>query len=201
MGRGVYLNYPPTKYESGHSHSLISSIATGKPLSPVPIHASMRITPHHVLVLALVYSSTPSVFATPAKIQPERSSFQGEPRVLGPIAQLNIVNKVIAPDGFPRSLSCVGLTCNFVLTSFRTVLAEGTFPGPLIAAEKVKSSWHRGLLVLTCLQGSDFKIKVVNHLHDTTMDTSTSLVRVSEVSPPFSSESPTALAWYLPEKV
>jgi len=51
------------------------------------------------------------------------------------------------------------------------------------------------------LQGGDFKINVVNHLHDTTMDTSTSLVRVSEIYPPFGSETPTALAWYLPEKV
>lgn len=30
-------------------------------------------------------------------------------------------------------------------------------------------------------QGDDFKINVVNYLHDTTMDTSTSLVRVSEI--------------------
>lgn len=31
------------------------------------------------------------------------------------------------------------------------------------------------------LQGDDFRISVVNYLHDTTMDTSTSVVRVSEI--------------------
>lgn len=97
----------------------------------------MRIT-DYALVFALVYSFISSVSATP-KIQLERSSLQSEPPVLGPVTQLNIVNRVIAPDGFPRSLSCVSLSCNIVLTSLRTVLAEGTFPGPLIAAEKVKS--------------------------------------------------------------
>ncbi|KAF9218762.1 laccase [Gyrodon lividus] len=64
-------------------------------------------------------------------------------RVLGPVTQLNIVNKVIAPDGFPRS----------------TVLAGGTFPGPLIRATK----------------GDDFRINVVNHLSDTSMNTTTTV--------------------------
>lgn len=98
----------------------------------------MPTSPHYVLLFALVYSFILLVYATP-KFQQERASLQSEPRVLGPVTQLNIVNKVIAPDGFPRSLSCVGLAYHFVLTSPRTVLAEGTFPGPLIVAEKVKS--------------------------------------------------------------
>ncbi|KAH0830311.1 laccase [Lanmaoa asiatica] len=102
----------------------------------------MRTTPHYVLVSALVSLSIPPVFATP-EFQQERASLHNEFHVLGPVAWLNIVNKVIAPDGFPRS----------------TVLAGGTFPGPLIVAEK----------------GDDFKINVVNYLHDTTMDTSTSI--------------------------
>ena len=98
----------------------------------------MRTTPHYVLVLALVYPLILSAYATPG-FQQERTLIQGEPRVLNPVTQLDIVNKIIAPDGFPRSLSCVNFAYHFVLTSLRTVLAEGTFPGPLIVAEKVKS--------------------------------------------------------------
>ncbi len=40
---------------------------------------------------------------------------------IGPVTDLAIVNKVIAPDGVPRD----------------TVLAGGTFPGPLIQGHKV----------------------------------------------------------------
>lgn len=40
---------------------------------------------------------------------------------IGPVTELDIVNKVIAPDGFARD----------------TVLAGGTFPGPLITGKKV----------------------------------------------------------------
>ncbi|KZP02509.1 multicopper oxidase, partial [Athelia psychrophila] len=39
---------------------------------------------------------------------------------IGPTTNLNIVNAVVAPDGFPRS----------------TVLADGQFPGPLIRGNK-----------------------------------------------------------------
>jgi hypothetical protein len=42
-------------------------------------------------------------------------------QVLGSVATLQITNKVIAPDGISRS----------------TVLAGGTFPGPLISASPV----------------------------------------------------------------
>ncbi|KIM58002.1 laccase [Scleroderma citrinum Foug A] len=62
---------------------------------------------------------------------------------VGPVTNLEIVNKNIAPDGFTRS----------------TVLAGGTFPGPLIQAHK----------------GDDFRINVINQLSDTSMDTSTSV--------------------------
>ncbi|KAJ7065699.1 laccase [Mycena amicta] len=62
---------------------------------------------------------------------------------IGPIAQLEIVNKVIAPDGFVRS----------------TVLAGGTFPGPLIRGNK----------------GSTFELNVVDDLTDNTMLKSTSI--------------------------
>ncbi|KAI0063810.1 laccase [Artomyces pyxidatus] len=62
---------------------------------------------------------------------------------IGPIATLPIVNKVIAPDGYSRD----------------TVLAGGTFPGPLIQGNK----------------GNDFKINVIDQLTDTSMPTATSI--------------------------
>ncbi len=40
---------------------------------------------------------------------------------IGPVTDLNIVNANISPDGFARD----------------AVLAEGTFPGPLITGQKV----------------------------------------------------------------
>lgn len=107
--------------------------------SSVPIASSMHTTPYYVPVFALVYSCIPSVLAT-AEFQQEKGSYQNESHVLGPVSQLRIVNKIIAPDGFSRSLSYIRVCfvhC-FVLTSSRTVLAEGTFPGPLIAAQKVR---------------------------------------------------------------
>ncbi|KAK7024867.1 laccase [Favolaschia claudopus] len=62
---------------------------------------------------------------------------------VGPIANLDIVNKRIAPDGFSRS----------------TVLAGGTFPGPLIKG----------------IKGNRFLLNVVDKLHDNTMLQSTSI--------------------------
>ncbi|KAJ7181098.1 laccase [Mycena filopes] len=62
---------------------------------------------------------------------------------IGPIANLPIVNKVIAPDGFSRS----------------TVLAGGTFPGPLI----------------TGFKDSRFLLNVEDKLTDPTMLRSTSI--------------------------
>ncbi|KAJ6547717.1 laccase [Mycena sp. CBHHK59/15] len=62
---------------------------------------------------------------------------------IGPSAKLEIVNKQIAPDGYPRS----------------TVLAGGTFPGPLIKGNK----------------GDRFVINVEDHLTDSTMKKSTSI--------------------------
>ncbi len=46
---------------------------------------------------------------------------------IGPVANLPIVNKVIAPDGFTRD----------------TVLAGGQFPGPLIVGNKVSRETMR----------------------------------------------------------
>ncbi|KAJ7715668.1 laccase 2 precursor [Mycena metata] len=71
---------------------------------------------------------------------------------IGPVGNLPIVNKQIAPDGFSRS----GLS--FTWASI-TVLAGGTFPGPLIAANK----------------GDKFSLNVEDQLTDPTMLRSTSI--------------------------
>jgi hypothetical protein len=161
----------------------------------------MRTTPHYVLVFALVYSFIPSVCATP-EFHHERTSLQSEPRVLGPVTQLNIVNKVIAPDGFPRSLSCLSLVYHFVLTFIRTVLAEGTFPGPLIVAEKVNSFSN----AVNCFLSYFFRVTTSKSTCSTTFMTPQWIrLRVLFVHPKytsaFGSETPTALAWYLPETI
>ncbi|KAM5541431.1 hypothetical protein V8D89_004985 [Ganoderma adspersum] len=62
---------------------------------------------------------------------------------LGPESSLEIVNKVIAPDGFSRN----------------TVLADGSFPGPVISGHT----------------GDYFKIDVTDKLQDPTMLTPTSI--------------------------
>ncbi|KAI0041873.1 multicopper oxidase [Auriscalpium vulgare] len=62
---------------------------------------------------------------------------------IGPVGDLAIVNKVIAPDGFERP----------------TVLAGGTFPGPLIKAYK----------------GDNIKINVEDQLTDDSLDLPTSI--------------------------
>nr|AAW28937.1 laccase B [Trametes sp. 420] len=62
---------------------------------------------------------------------------------IGPVTDLNIVNANISPDGFARD----------------AVLAEGTFPGPLITGQK----------------NDNFRINVVDKLTNTTMLTATSI--------------------------
>lgn len=62
---------------------------------------------------------------------------------IGPVADVHVVNRIIAPDGFNRSY--VFLNPSFVrefTCGSRTVLAGdvlhgGTFPGPLITGFKV----------------------------------------------------------------
>jgi len=66
-----------------------------------------------------------------------------QPGVLGPETNITVGNKVIAPDGFERSAT----------------LVDGTFPGPLITAQK----------------GDAFAIEVINQLTDDTMFKSTSI--------------------------
>ncbi|KAA1479404.1 laccase [Dentipellis sp. KUC8613] len=62
---------------------------------------------------------------------------------IGPVGDLHIVNKKLSPDGVERS----------------TVLAGGTFPGPVIRANK----------------GDNLQIRVFNDLTDTSMDVVTSV--------------------------
>ncbi|KAJ7148456.1 laccase [Mycena crocata] len=71
------------------------------------------------------------------------SFLSGSLAAIGPIANLPIVNRKIAPDGFSRS----------------TVLAGGTFPGPLITGHK----------------GDRFLLNVEDRLTDNTMLRSTSI--------------------------
>lgn len=68
--------------------------------------------------------------------------------VIGPSADLHIVNKYIQPDGFNRSAVLAGGT-----------VADASFPGPLIKAVK----------------GGRFLINVIDHLTDNTMLKSTSI--------------------------
>ncbi|KAG2095736.1 laccase [Suillus discolor] len=90
-----------------------------------------------------MYLSSLATYAAVASIFSPSQSYLLTSRSLGPSTDLTISNKVIAPDGFPRS----------------TTLAGGTFPGPLIKANK----------------GDHFAINVVNKLDDSFMLTSTSV--------------------------
>ena len=67
----------------------------------------MQLTPYLILMLA------PACLAVEPLITNSESQwlFSGRPRVLGPVTDLNVVNKVIAPDGFSRSLVMITV-CN-----------------------------------------------------------------------------------------
>ena len=58
-------------------------------------------------------------------------------RVAALTRDLHIVNKEIAPDGFTRSFVLFAISCHVSNALIRTVLAEGTFPGPLLGVQKV----------------------------------------------------------------
>ncbi|EGN96947.1 laccase [Serpula lacrymans var. lacrymans S7.3] len=73
---------------------------------------------HIAFILLLSTLPSPSFAASIVRGPYPRSSNQGPSTVVGPVTDLNIVNKVIAPDGFERSAT----------------LAGGTFPGPIIKA-------------------------------------------------------------------
>ncbi|KAF7368336.1 Laccase I [Mycena venus] len=84
---------------------------------------------------------------------------------IGPVAELEIANKDISPDGFSRS----------------SVLAGGTFPGPLIRGNKVTaigSASRRGFMIyqpISSMKGTTFELNVVDDLTDNTMLKSTSI--------------------------
>lgn len=75
-----------------------------------------------------------------ARVHPRASN------ALGSSAQLSLTNGIVSPDGFSRS----------------AVLAGGSFPGPLIQAQK----------------GGEISINVVNQLVDESMPIDTSIVSV-----------------------
>lgn len=81
------------------------------------------------------------------------SLIAGAYAAIGPTADLDIVNRVIAPDGFNRSYvsSYIGQSITLILFR-RTVLAGGTFPGPLI--QGVKACIPRCLYTLASLLAS-----------------------------------------------
>ncbi|KAG6906721.1 hypothetical protein DXG01_012436 [Tephrocybe rancida] len=73
---------------------------------------------------------------------------------VGPVGDLVVSNKVIAPDGIPRS----------------SVLAGGTFPGPVISGKKVGSRDLRNAPMIDLKpQGDRFTLNVTNSLTDPTM--------------------------------
>ncbi|KAG1872898.1 laccase [Suillus subalutaceus] len=87
--------------------------------------------------ILIPFTLLPATCAATASVVSRSQSYPLTSRSLGPTTDLNISNKVIAPDGFSRS----------------TTLAGGTFPGPLIKANK----------------GDHFAINVVNKLDDGSM--------------------------------
>ncbi|KAL4072060.1 hypothetical protein J3A83DRAFT_4188118 [Scleroderma citrinum] len=72
-------------------------------------------------------------------------------RNLGPASDLEVMNKIVSPDGFLRSCN-TNLDLNFY--KLKTVLAGGTFPGPLIRTNK----------------GDEPHINIINQLYDTSMN-------------------------------
>jgi iron transport multicopper oxidase len=73
---------------------------------------------------------------------------------IGPVADLEIVNKVISPDGFNRScvLHFSREICEFI-PPYRTVLAGGTYPGPLIRGNKVLYYYFKMVFILVFTDG------------------------------------------------
>ena len=63
----------------------------------------MHLTLSDFLVMVSVWFGNILIPGLPAPGSEGRSSSEPNSVVLGPVTDLNIVNKVIAPDGFPRS--------------------------------------------------------------------------------------------------
>lgn len=59
---------------------------------------------------------------------------------IGPVTNLTIANRIIAPDGYSRSY-VISLSPSAPYSYFpRAVLAGGQLPGPLIVGQKVSES-------------------------------------------------------------
>ncbi|KAH0836891.1 laccase [Lanmaoa asiatica] len=110
------------------------------------------------LLLIFIFSFFPIAHCTAYIVS--RSTTSPLPYAIGPVTNLSISNEMIAPDGFLRS----------------TTLAGGTFPGPLIMANKVCSLTTVVVHLTEILSKGDlFAINVVNELKDTEMWLSTSV--------------------------
>ncbi|KIK79884.1 laccase [Paxillus rubicundulus Ve08.2h10] len=107
----------------------------------------MRATSAASLSFLLSLASTLSAVSLVAKPDAHARSASDRPNTPNVITassgELEITNKVIAPDGYAR----------------RASLAGGSFPGPLIKAQK----------------GDNFSINVINKLQDPTMDLTTTI--------------------------
>lgn len=70
-----------------------------------------------------------------------------------------------------------------LLSPYSSVLAGGTFPGPLITARKVRGVIHmsRHLNSSHNRQGDPFSVNVINNLKNGTMDLVTAIVSVLEL--------------------
>ena len=86
---------------------------------------------------------------------------------IGPVTDLHIVNANIAPDGFTRA----------------TVLAGGTFPGPLIVGQKVGAFvCHCRHITDSILQGDNFQINVIDELTDPNQLLTTTIVSTGHLN-------------------
>ena len=105
---------------------------------------------------------------------------------IGPTADLHIVNNNIQPDGFTRSyvlqhfskFSCIKLFCNLVPSLLVLRQRPGHSLDLLYLVQRLGLSFSPvyGPWINVNLQGATFFMNVVNHLTDTTMLTTTSIV-------------------------
>jgi hypothetical protein len=96
-----------------------------------------------IFLLSVVRSlEAVSLVSKPGSRLRTRSDSSDSPDVIDATnGQLEIANKMIAPDGFSRRLVCVFGDVSRLLTCVPSAtLAGGTFPGPIIKAQKVRGS-------------------------------------------------------------
>ena len=105
-----------------------------------------------------------------------------------------------------RPSRCDTLSLNYcTLPTFSGVLAGGTFPGPLIQANKAWPLFivHQPGKASSPFQGDELRINVVNQLYDTWMNTTTSIVSLapSRSNSHLKIDMSLALAWHFSASV